>query len=148
MSRNIKSDINNAQKYSVVAFYARMRYWRCRIIQYKFWNTYVSLAEYLAFALFQTLRIKWEFINIFNIALFQIRIKCGGNLLRMFYRIDISINKSCKMPMTVWNDKWKIIGTLFYCFIYVIGMRNSFDGKKKGILPDILTDLDILKPLE
>jgi hypothetical protein len=45
MSRNIKSDINNVQTYNVVAFYARMSYWRCCIIQDKFWNTYTNLAK-------------------------------------------------------------------------------------------------------
>jgi hypothetical protein len=50
--------------------------WRLHIIQDKFWNTYTALANFLEFALFQTLRTKWDFINILYIALFQIHREC------------------------------------------------------------------------
>jgi hypothetical protein len=43
--------------YSAVAFYARIHFWRPRIIQNKFSNTYVIHAEFfLEFTLFQTFR--------------------------------------------------------------------------------------------
>jgi hypothetical protein len=58
-------DGNLPQK-SGVAFYARICPWRRRIMQDKFWNKCVILTEFfLGFALFRTLHIKWDFINIF-----------------------------------------------------------------------------------
>jgi hypothetical protein len=59
--------------YSAVAFYVRTCFWRSHIIQGKF-------SHRNKFALFQTLCINWDFINIFYITLFQICIKCDGTL--------------------------------------------------------------------
>jgi hypothetical protein len=40
------------------------------------------MPTFLGFTLFQTLYIKWDFINNFYITLFQIRIKCDGTVLQ------------------------------------------------------------------
>jgi hypothetical protein len=54
--------------YSVVAFYARMRLWRIRVILDKFSRSPEThtwfLPNCLGLALFQISRIKWDFINI------------------------------------------------------------------------------------
>jgi hypothetical protein len=52
-----------------VVYYARILSWRFRVIRDKFWNTWLFPNYFFCggvkwFALFQTLRIKWDFINI------------------------------------------------------------------------------------
>lgn len=54
--------------YSAVGFYARVCFGRHCIIQDEF-------SQRNKFALFQTLHMKWDFINIFYITLFQICVK-------------------------------------------------------------------------
>jgi hypothetical protein len=94
-------------QYSAVAFYARIHSWNPRIIHTilimdcgcfclpskvappcgkrgNILDTQVFEHMYASFLpKFQTLRIKWDFITIFYVALFQIRIKCDLTALRM-----------------------------------------------------------------
>jgi hypothetical protein len=79
-------------KYSEVSFCARTHL-------AKFKSSFEThtwfLPNFMGFALFQTLRIKWEHINIFYIAIFKIRIKCHGTLRVYKYKtLGIVYNNS------------------------------------------------------
>jgi hypothetical protein len=68
-----------------------MHSWKLRIIQDKFWNTWF-LQNFLGFALSQTLHIKWDFINIFYIALFQICTKFDCTVSQFMTRPFLQIH--------------------------------------------------------
>lgn len=72
--------------YSAVGFYARVCFGRHCIIQNKF-------SQRNKFALFQTLHMKWDFINIFYITLFQICVKydCTVNWKKKIYCIVLGV---------------------------------------------------------
>jgi hypothetical protein len=53
-----------------------VRSWRLRIIQGKFWNTYVILAEFVGIRIISNFKHKLELYYCFCIALFQIRMEC------------------------------------------------------------------------
>jgi hypothetical protein len=84
------------------------------------------------YALFQTLRTKWNFVNIFYIALFQIRIKCHGSVclclcVCLWGGLQFHQAADCRIcTVECWRDRliWSNQSGLNRCAIPVFSSRD------------------------